>query len=126
VPPIYQPEVAARAIAWAAAHPRRQVLVGGSTWATILANRILPGLLDRYLGRTGFEAQQTEEPEDPDRPENLYGPVPGSQGARGRFDDRASSRSPQLWMTTHRGAVTLAAASLAAAVAVARRRRRYA
>jgi short-subunit dehydrogenase len=126
VPPIYQPEVAARAIAWAAEHPRRQVLVGGSTWATIVANRIVPGLLDRYLGRTGFDSQQTEEPEDPNRPENLYGSVPGSQAARGRFDDRATGRSAQLWMTTHRGAVILGAASLAAAVAVARRRRRYA
>jgi NADP-dependent 3-hydroxy acid dehydrogenase YdfG len=126
VPPIYQPEVAARAIAWAAEHPRRQVLVGGSTWATIIANRIVPGLLDRYLGRTGFDSQQTHEAEDPERPENLYETVPGPQAARGRFDDQATDRSAQVWMTTHRGAVTLAAASLAAAVAVTRRRRRYA
>jgi NAD(P)-dependent dehydrogenase (short-subunit alcohol dehydrogenase family) len=124
VPPIYQPEVAARAIAWAAEHPRRQVLVGGSTWATIVANRMVPGLLDRYLGRTGFDSQQTEEPEDPDRPENLYGPVPGPHAARGRFDDRATDRSVQLWATTHRGSVALGAAGLAAVVALARRWRR--
>jgi short-subunit dehydrogenase len=126
VPPIYQPEVAARAIAWAAEHDRRQVVVGGSTWATIVANRVVPGLLDRYLGRTGFDSQQTDEPEDPSRPENLYEPVPGSQAARGRFDHRASDRSLQLWMTTHRRSMVLGAAGLAAAVAVARRRRRYA
>jgi NAD(P)-dependent dehydrogenase (short-subunit alcohol dehydrogenase family) len=127
VPPIYQPEVAARAIAWAAEHPRRQVLVGASTWATIVTNRLVPGLLDRYLARTGFDSQQTDEPEDPDRPNNLYGSVPGPYAARGRFEDRASDRSIQLWMTTHRRSLslgTLGAAGLAAAMAVARRRRR--
>jgi NAD(P)-dependent dehydrogenase (short-subunit alcohol dehydrogenase family) len=127
VPPIYQPEVAARAIAWAAEHPRRQVLVGASTWASIVANRLVPGLLDRYLARTGFDSQQTDEPEDPDRPDNLYGSVPGPYAARGRFEDRASDRSIQLWMTTHRRSLslgTLGAAGLAAAMAVARRRRR--
>jgi NAD(P)-dependent dehydrogenase (short-subunit alcohol dehydrogenase family) len=84
VPPIYQPEVAAEAIHWAAHHERREI------W------------LDRYLGRTGYESQQTEEPEDLQRPHNLWAPVPGHQAAHGVFDDRASARSLQAWATTHR------------------------
>jgi NAD(P)-dependent dehydrogenase (short-subunit alcohol dehydrogenase family) len=110
VPPIYQPEVAARAIVWAAEHDRREVWVGGSTWATITANKVFPGLLDRYLGRTGVDSQQTDEPEDPTRPSNLWEPVPEDKGAHGRFDDRAKSRSAQVWLTTHRGRVAIAAA----------------
>jgi short-subunit dehydrogenase len=123
VPPIYQPEVAARAIAWAAEHDRREVWVGSSTWATILANRIAPGLLDRYLGRSGFDSQQTDEPEARDRPHNLHETVPGERGARGRFDTRARDGSIQLWLTTHRGAAVLAAAAGAILLAMARRRR---
>jgi NAD(P)-dependent dehydrogenase (short-subunit alcohol dehydrogenase family) len=116
VPPIYQPEVAARAIAYAADHPeRREYWVGGTTAATIIANTVAPGLLDRYLGRTGFKSQQTDEPEDPRRPDNLWDPVPGDQGARGRFDDRSHGRSLQWWATTHRGLVALGAAAAAAA-----------
>jgi short-subunit dehydrogenase len=124
VPPIYQPEVAARAIAWAAEHDRREVWVGGSTWATIVANRVAPGLLDRYLGRTGFDSQQTDQPEDRDRPDNLYRAVPGERGARGRFDERAKDRSAQMWLTTHRVAAALGIAGGAFLVALARRRRR--
>jgi short-subunit dehydrogenase len=123
VPPIYQPEVAARAITWAAEHDRREVWVGGSTWATIVANRVAPGLLDRYLGRTGFDSQQTDESEDRDRPDNLYRAVTGEWGARGRFDERAKDRSAQLWLTTHRVAVALGVAGGAVLVALARRRR---
>src|SRR2546423_11458874 len=90
VPPIYQPEVAARAIVWAAEHPRRrEYWVGGTTAATIVANAIAPGLLDRYLGRTGFDAQQTDEPEEPGRPFNLWQTVDGDHGAHGRFDRQA-------------------------------------
>jgi short-subunit dehydrogenase len=124
VPPIYQPEVAASAIVWAATHRRRQLWVGGSTAATLLANAAAPGLLDRYLGRTGYRSQQTEAPRDPNRPANLWVPVPGDHGAHGRFDDRAHRRSLQLWATTHRGTVAgLAGAALAglAALRVARR-----
>ena len=124
VPPIYQPEVAARAISWAAERDRRAVWVGGSTAATILANRIVPGLLDRYLGRTGFDSQQTDEPEDRYRPANLYEAVPGDRAARGRFDARATDRSAQLWATTHRRSVALGAAGAAAVLALAWRRRR--
>jgi NAD(P)-dependent dehydrogenase (short-subunit alcohol dehydrogenase family) len=123
VPPIYQPEVAARAIAWAAENDRREVWVGGSTWATIVANHLAPGLLDRYLGRTGFDSQQTEEPEVRDRPDNLYAAAPGEQGARGRFDDRAKDRSAELWLTTHRLAAILGVAGGALLVVLARRRR---
>jgi NAD(P)-dependent dehydrogenase (short-subunit alcohol dehydrogenase family) len=124
VPPIYQPEVAARAIAWAAENRRRDVWVGAPTWATIVANRIAPGLLDRYLGRTGFDSQQTDEPEDRDRPANLYEPVPGQQGAHGRFDDRSNGSSPLLWLTTHRRAAALGAAGAVAGVVWLRRHRR--
>jgi short-subunit dehydrogenase len=102
VPPIYQPEVAAKAIVWAARHPRREVWVAGSTVATILANRVAPGLLDRYLGKTGHRSQQTDKPEDPDRPSNLWNPVPGDHGAHGDFDAEAHPRSIQAWATTHR------------------------
>jgi NAD(P)-dependent dehydrogenase (short-subunit alcohol dehydrogenase family) len=112
VPPIYQPEVAARAIVWAAHHKRREVWVGGSTVATILANRLLPGALDHYLARTNYQAQQSEEPEDPDRPANLWKPVPGDPRAHGRFDDKAHPRSLQAWATTHRAISAAAGAAL--------------
>jgi NAD(P)-dependent dehydrogenase (short-subunit alcohol dehydrogenase family) len=125
VPPIYQPEVAADGIFWAAHHRRREVWVGGSTVGTILANRVVPGLLDRYLARTNYQAQQSEEPEDPNRPDNLWSPVPGDPGAHGRFDREAHGRSLQLWATTHRRTVALAgAATLAAAAAATASRRR--
>jgi len=110
VPPIYQPELAARAVVWAATHRRRQLWVGGSTAATLVANTLAPGLLDRYLGLQGYRSQQTDRPRDPDRPANLWAPVPGDHGAHGRFDDRAHGRSLQLAVTTHRG--WLAAAGL--------------
>jgi NAD(P)-dependent dehydrogenase (short-subunit alcohol dehydrogenase family) len=123
VPPIYQPDVAARAIVHAADHPeRREYWVGATTAATIVANSVAPGLLDRYLGRTGFTSQQTDQPEDPNRPFNLWEPVPGDHGAHGRFDDKAHPRSLQWWATTHRGLVALAGAAAAASVALMRRR----
>jgi NAD(P)-dependent dehydrogenase (short-subunit alcohol dehydrogenase family) len=131
VPPIYQPEVAARAIVHAARHPRRrEYWVGASTVATILANRVVPGVLDRYLGRTAYSSQQTDQPTSSHRPANLWRPAdraPGHDfGAHGSFDTRSHARSPQLWMSRHRrmlatGAVAAAAAS-AAAVAVSRSR----
>ncbi|MGE5227811.1 MAG: SDR family oxidoreductase [Planctomycetaceae bacterium] len=96
VPPIYEPEVAARAIVHAAAHPeRRERWVGATTSLTIVANSVVPGLLDRYLARTGFASQQTDEPENPDRPDDLWDPVPGDRGAHGRFGDRAHGWSLQ-------------------------------
>ncbi len=118
VPPIYQPEVAARSVVHAADHPRRrEYWVGGSTAATILANRVAPALLDRYLARTGYRSQQTAEPADPDRPDNLLQPVDGVNGhdfgAHGVFDDRAYARSAQAWLSRH-AAVSSAAAGGAA------------
>jgi NAD(P)-dependent dehydrogenase (short-subunit alcohol dehydrogenase family) len=118
VPPIYQPEVAARAIAYAADHPRRrEYWVGSSTVATLLANAVVPGLLDRYLARTGIASQQTGTPRPPDQPENLWEPADGPQGhdfgAHGAFDARAHATSRQQWVA-HRypqlGGAALAAA----------------
>ena len=95
VPPIYQPEVAARSIVAAADHPGREVWVGGPTVATIVANRLAPGLIDRYLARNGVKSQLTDEPADADRPGNLFLTVEGDFAAHGRFDDRAKPRSIQ-------------------------------
>lgn len=131
VPPIYQPEVGARAIAFAADHPRRrEYWVGGSTVLTLAANAIVPGLLDRYLGRTGFASQQTSEESDPEQPANLWQPADGENGrdygAHGRFDGRATSRSAQQWVA-HRypqlGAALGATVGVAALIAAARGRR---
>lgn len=104
VPPIYQPEVAAEGIVWAAEHPRRrEVNVGGITALTILADKVAPGLLDRYLARTGFDSQQTDAPVEEGRPDNLWQPIPTDKGARGPFGDRAISRSLQLQAIKRRG-----------------------
>ena len=105
VPPIYQPELAADAIAWAIEHPRREIWVGLPTVGAVTLNRIAPGLLDRYLGRIGYEAQQTDDPRDPGRPDNLYAPVEGDPGAHGAFDAQARSSTPQLWLSKHRAEV---------------------
>lgn len=102
VPPIYQPEVGADAVVYASRYPRREIFVGMPTVKAIIGNRFFPGLLDRYLAATGFEAQQTDEPEDPNRPFNLYEPVPGDHGAHGRFDRLAHTNSAQLWTDLHR------------------------
>src|SRR5436190_5642760 len=118
VPPIYQPEVAGEAIYWAAHTHRREVYVGPPTVVAMWGDKLAPGLLDRYLGRTGYEAQQTKEPADPERLDNLWAPVPGDFGAHGDFDDRAADKSLQLWETEHRGWV-VAGASLVMAGLVA-------
>src|SRR4029453_6190494 len=101
VPPIYEPEIAARAVVWASEHPRRERWVGGSTAATLIANAIAPGLLDRYLGRTGYRSQQSDEPMHAGRPSNLWEPVPGDRGAHGRFGTRSHARSIQFWLASH-------------------------
>lgn len=108
VPPVFQPEVAARAIYFAATHRRRQVWVGWSTAKAILANRFAPGLLDRYLARAGYRGQITGEPLPPDAPSNLYTPVPGDYGAHGRFDDEARARSVEMFTDRHRSAAIAA------------------
>jgi hypothetical protein len=125
VPPIYQPEVAARGIVHAADHPRRrEYWVGGSTVATLLANAVAPGLLDRYLARTGYPAQQTDQPRDPDQPANLWQPADGPHepdyGAHGRFNGQAKSRSVQLWASQHHGVLAGAAAAAALAALMGR------
>jgi NAD(P)-dependent dehydrogenase (short-subunit alcohol dehydrogenase family) len=119
VPPIYQPEVAARGVLYAADHPqRRQYWVGASTAATLLANRVAPAVLDRYLARTGYDSQQTDQPTEPGRPDNLLQPVDGGSGhdfgPHGAFDDRSHDRSQQLWMSQH----ARASAGLVAGAAV--------
>jgi short-subunit dehydrogenase len=126
VPPIYQPEVVAHAIVHAAEHPgRREYRVGASTMLTIAANAVIPGLLDRYLGRTGYRSQQTDTVHDRDTP-NLWAPAdqpPGhDHGAHGSFDARAHAHSPQVWASQHRG--LLAAAGMTAGLAAAVRRAR--
>jgi short-subunit dehydrogenase len=110
VPPIYQPEVGAKAVVYASRHRRREIFVGTPTVKAIIGNRLFPGVLDRYLANTAYEGQQTAESEDPTRPFNLYEPVAGDHGAHGRFDSQARTISPQLWTDLHRDgliAVTL-------------------
>ncbi|WP_433208153.1 SDR family oxidoreductase [Dactylosporangium sp. CS-047395] len=128
VPPIYQPELAAKAVVYAADHPRRrEYWVGGSTVGTLLGDKFIPGLLDRYLARTGYKSQQTDERRDPDQPRNLWHPADRSEdfGAHGDFDDRSTRRSPQLWASQHHGLLAVAGAGLAflAGAAIARRGR---
>ncbi len=126
VPPIYQPEVAARAVLYAADHPkRREYWVGSSTALTLAANAVAPGLLDRYLGRTGFASQQTSEPHQPDAPTNLWEPADADRdfGTHGIFDDTAHARSVQQWASHHHGAIGagVAAALVSAGIALSRR-----
>src|SRR5438552_6335923 len=113
VPPIFQPEVAAEAIYFAAHHPRREFYVGLPSVKAIIANKIAPGLLDHILARTGYDSQQHDGPEDPNRANNLWQPVPGDHGAHGAFDAQARSWSPQLWTSEHRTLVAIGVAALA-------------
>jgi NADP-dependent 3-hydroxy acid dehydrogenase YdfG len=117
VPPIYQPEVAADAIVYAATHNRREIYVGFPTVEAVVGNKVAPRLVDRYLGRNCYQSQQTDEPDDPDRPNNLFNPVPGDFGAHGVFDNRARKFSLQLWLNKHQdflaGAVLIPAAAIA-------------
>jgi NAD(P)-dependent dehydrogenase (short-subunit alcohol dehydrogenase family) len=130
VPPIYQPEVAARAVVYAADHPRRrEYWVGGTTAATLLVNAVAPGVLDRYLARTGYDAQQTPERKPDDQPTNLWEAADGDGGhdfgAHGRFDDRAHAHSAQVWASQHHRTLAVAGAgAVAGAVALARLARR--
>jgi hypothetical protein len=131
VPPIYQPEVAARGVLFAADHPgRKQYWVGASTVATLLANRVVPAVLDRYLARTGYRSQQTSQKVEPDRPDNLLHPVDGAtghdHGPHGIFDDKSHQRSPQLWIAQHARVSSglLAGAAVAGGLLAGRRGRR--
>jgi NAD(P)-dependent dehydrogenase (short-subunit alcohol dehydrogenase family) len=126
VPPIFQPELAARAIAFLAEHPRRNIWVGVSTAYTILGERLAPKLLDRYLGRTGVKSQQTDA-EKPRRGSNVFEPRDETVdvGARGSFDEQAHAGDPVLWLSMHRDVVLsgIAGALAAAGAAVAALRR---
>ena len=114
VPPIFQPEVGAEAVLYAARHDvGREMMVGWPTVKAVVGNKVIPGYLDRYLAEHGFEAQQTEEPEDPHRAGNLWQSVPGDFAAHGRFDDRATSESAQLWLSMNRHWLAVAGAALA-------------
>ncbi len=132
VPPIYQPESVAHAVLYAADHPkRREYWVGTSTALTLAANALAPGLLDRYLARTGFDSQQTDHYRDPNTAANLWNPADGPQGKdygpRGIFDDVAHTSDPQFWASRHHGVLAACGAAsgvLVGSVAAALRRRR--
>jgi short-subunit dehydrogenase len=111
VPPIYQPEVAARAALYVAEHPTRELWVGWSAVKAIVGQRFVSGWLDRYLGRTGYASQQTDEASRPGRPDDVDAPLPGDRGAHGRFDERARSSCSELFLREHRGALAAAAAA---------------
>ncbi len=113
VPPIFEPEVAARAIHFAATHRRREVWVGYSSVQAIIANRIAPGLLDRYLANRGYSAQLSKARLPQPAPANLFHPVPGYHTAHGRFGARASAISAQMFTDRHRQVVVLGVAAAA-------------
>jgi len=130
VPPIFQPEVAARAIVWAASHKRREVYVGWPTVEAIYGQEIAPSFADRYLAKHCFDGQQTSQPVSPDRPDNLFEPVAGDYAAHGIFDNRAKSFSVQSAMnlklmdlTAHRGVAAIAGIALAGLLVAALRKR---
>ncbi|HVM48413.1 MAG TPA: SDR family oxidoreductase [Candidatus Acidoferrum sp.] len=117
VPPIYQPEVPAEAIYWAAHHRRRELYVGFSTVKAVEGNKVIHGLLDRYLARKAYSGQQTGEPQEPGRPDNLWKPLDGEDGedhgAHGSFDSRSRSFSPEVWASKHREWLGILAAGVA-------------
>jgi NAD(P)-dependent dehydrogenase (short-subunit alcohol dehydrogenase family) len=121
VPPIYQPEVPAKAIYWAAHSRRRELYVGFSTVYTIIGNKLAPWLAERYLAKTAVEGQQTGQPFDGTAAANLFAPVDDDhdEGAHGGFDDQAHTRSQQAWLSRHRLASGLAAAGVATAAGAA-------
>ncbi|HJQ35571.1 MAG TPA: SDR family oxidoreductase [Thermoanaerobaculia bacterium] len=121
VPPIFQPEVAADAIVWAAYHDRRELNVSFRTSEVIIGNAFFPALGDRYLAKNGYDAQQTNEPEPPNRPHNLWEPLPGDHGAHGRFDDQAKPESLSLTMNLNRAPLLAAGAGVLLGILLARR-----
>jgi NAD(P)-dependent dehydrogenase (short-subunit alcohol dehydrogenase family) len=124
VPPIFQPELAAQAVVYSAEHPRRELRVAGSTVRALFGNKIAPGLLDRYLAQNGYAAQQTREPVEPNRPDNLADALPGDRGARGIFDDEAKAASVHFFASAHRGLLGASAAAAAAVVMLRLSRRK--
>jgi short-subunit dehydrogenase len=124
VPPIFQPEVAAEAIAWAASHHRREVIVGWPSWRAIWANKFAPGFIDRYLAWMGFSSQQTDQPISSSRPDNLFSPLTDHHTAHGDFDARASDFSWQWWASKNRGWIAAALLSGVGLCMAARSKRR--
>jgi len=124
VPPIYQPEVAAKAIVWAARNPRRELMVAWPTVKAIMGNAVAPGLADRYLARSGYDAQQRDEPHDPSRPDNLFEPVDADEdrGVHGPFDEEARRGSLPAAASRHRRSLGIGALASLAGLAVLRRR----
>ena len=120
VPPVFQPEVAADAIIFAATHDRPEMLVGFPTVKAVYGDRVIPRLLDHYLASKGYESQQTDEPADPDQPHNLWEPVEGDFAAHGTFGSIARDHSWQLWLSENRGMLALAAGALAGVALTAR------
>jgi NAD(P)-dependent dehydrogenase (short-subunit alcohol dehydrogenase family) len=114
VPPIYEPEVIARAVYWTAHHRRREFTVGLPTVKAIIGDKFIPGWLDHYLASIGYDSQQTQEPIKPGRLDNLYSPLPGDYGARGEFSRRALNFSLQAWINRYRGWLALSGIGLAA------------
>ncbi len=112
VPPIFEPEVGADAVHFVAHNERREMYVGWPTVKAIVGDKLAPGYADQYLARSGYEAQQTDEPDDPNRPDNLWEPVAGDHGAHGPFDELSSDHSAQLWATENRGWLALVAAGV--------------
>ncbi|HEY4603822.1 MAG TPA: SDR family oxidoreductase [Blastococcus sp.] len=127
VAPIYRPETVAEMVLHAADHPkRREYWVGSSTAATLAVNALAPGLLDRYLARTGVDSQQTSRPHDPDAPANLFRPADDDGhdfGPHGEFGARAHRRDPQLWASRHHGTLAAGLAAVTAAAGWLRSRR---
>jgi short-subunit dehydrogenase len=114
VPPIFQPEVPARAIVDAAmGRGKREIWVGVPTWQAIIANQLAPGVVDRYLARNGYRSQLTKEPVPADAPANLFASPDGNWAAHGRFDDGAYEVTLEQRMGRHRGAIALGLVGLA-------------
>ena len=126
VPPIFQPEVIARAVVWLATHHRRELWIGRSVAKALIGQIVSPGFADWYLGRTGYASQQYDGEVEPGQPGNLDEPMPGDYGAHGAFDNRARDWSPSLWFEMHRswltaGVTAASAMMLLAGIRVSRR-----
>jgi hypothetical protein len=118
VPPIFQPEIIARAALRVAERPVRELWIAGSAIRAVLGQKLVPGFADRYLAKHGYSSQQTDELEQPGRPDNVDAPLPGDRGAHGRIDARARPRSRELWVRLHPRLVAASAAAVALAVAL--------
>ena len=124
VPPIFTAEIIAQAIRYAAEHPAREMIVGGSALKAIVGQKVAPGLADRYLAATGYDAQQRPQADRADRPDNLFEPLPGDRGADGAFAKESRGSSVQIWLREHRLLGLASSVVLTGAgIAVAARRR---